>query len=122
MNLGQGMPDFDGPREVVEAAAQALLSGNFNQYAPGPGVPALKQGIANHAQAFYGMDLDPKLLQLADVIRQRYPNVTEVYVRADRNTVWDPIAQVISQLGKSNLKVNAVTQPADESPSTRGRR
>ncbi len=60
VNLGQGMPDFDGPREVVEAAAQALLAGQFNQYAPGPGVPALKQGIANHAQAFYGMDIDPQ--------------------------------------------------------------
>jgi N-succinyldiaminopimelate aminotransferase len=59
VNLGQGMPDFDGPREVVEAAAQALLSGKSNQYAPGPGVPALKQGIANHAQAFYGMDINP---------------------------------------------------------------
>lgn len=59
VNLGQGMPDFDGPREVVEAAAQALLSAQYNQYAPGPGVPALKQGIANHAQAFYGMDIDP---------------------------------------------------------------
>lgn len=60
VNLGQGMPDFDGPREVIEAAAEALLSGQANQYAPGPGIFSLRQGIANHAQAFYGMDIDPQ--------------------------------------------------------------
>lgn len=60
VNLGQGMPDFDGPREVIEAAAQALLSGEANQYAPGPGIPALRQGVAHHAKAFYNMDIDPQ--------------------------------------------------------------
>jgi biopolymer transport protein ExbD len=52
---------------------------------------------------------------LGDYLRERYPGATEVYVRADRHTAWDPIAQVISKLGEAKFKVNAVTEPADES-------
>ena len=59
VNLGQGMPDFDGPQEAIEAAVEALRSGTANQYAPGPGVMSLKQGIASHAHAFYNIEVDP---------------------------------------------------------------
>ena len=52
--------------------------------------------------------------ELGPLIKQRYPRTTAVYVRADKGTVWDPIAQVISKLGDAGLKVNAVTEPADE--------
>ena len=39
VNLGQGFPDYDGPVEMLDAAADALRSGK-NQYPPGPGVAA----------------------------------------------------------------------------------
>lgn len=58
INLGQGFPDVDGPESVVAAAAEAMRSG-ANQYAPGIGVPALRQAIARHQQRHYGIDLDP---------------------------------------------------------------
>jgi len=58
-NLGQGQPDFDGPQEVIDAFVRALQSGKHNQYAPGPGTPNLKQGIANHAARSYGLEIDP---------------------------------------------------------------
>ncbi|HTW15887.1 MAG TPA: pyridoxal phosphate-dependent aminotransferase [Nocardioides sp.] len=58
VNLGQGFPDVDGPPEVI-ARAVAALEGGQNQYAPGPGVPALRQAIARHQQRHYGIDLDP---------------------------------------------------------------
>ena len=60
VNLGQGMPDFDGPQEVIDAFANALRSGEANQYAPGPGVLSLRQGVANHAKAFYNIDVNPQ--------------------------------------------------------------
>lgn len=59
VNLGQGMPDFDGPREVVEAAVHALRSGSANQYAPAQGIPELREGVARHAAAFYNLEVDP---------------------------------------------------------------
>jgi N-succinyldiaminopimelate aminotransferase len=58
VNLGQGFPDADGPASVLAAAERAMHSG-FNQYAPGPGVPALRQAIARHQQRHYGLELDP---------------------------------------------------------------
>jgi N-succinyldiaminopimelate aminotransferase len=58
INLGQGFPDEDGPAAVLEAAQAAIRDGR-NQYAPLPGVPALRQAIAEHQQRFYGISLDP---------------------------------------------------------------
>lgn len=50
---------------------------------------------------------------LADEVRKRFHNATSVYLRADRRTPFDPIAQVIATLGESKLGVNIVTQPED---------
>ncbi|HEX4685880.1 MAG TPA: pyridoxal phosphate-dependent aminotransferase [Nocardioides sp.] len=58
VNLGQGFPDADGPASVLAAADRAMRAG-ANQYAPGPGVPALRQAIARHQQRHYGIELDP---------------------------------------------------------------
>ncbi|MFJ1795032.1 pyridoxal phosphate-dependent aminotransferase [Kitasatospora griseola] len=59
INLGQGFPDTDGPEEVREAAVRALREGHGNQYPPGPGVPELREAIAEHQQRFYGLTYDP---------------------------------------------------------------
>jgi len=53
------------------------------------------------------------ILQVAGEIRRRYPKQKEVYVRADRETIYDPIAQVVSELGTAGLGVKLVTQPDD---------
>ena len=58
LNLGQGFPDVDGPPSVIAAAVEALGSG-ANQYAPGIGVPALRQAVARHQQRSYGLEVDP---------------------------------------------------------------
>ncbi|MEP9363356.1 pyridoxal phosphate-dependent aminotransferase [Nocardioides sp. CN2-186] len=58
VNLGQGFPDVDGPPDVI-ARAVASLEGGLNQYAPGLGVPALRQAIARHQARHYGIELDP---------------------------------------------------------------
>ncbi|MBV9745103.1 MAG: biopolymer transporter ExbD [Acidobacteriia bacterium] len=36
-----------------------------------------------------------------------------VYVRADKDTVFNPIAQVLSELGAQGFQVNVVTQPEE---------
>jgi N-succinyldiaminopimelate aminotransferase len=57
LNLGQGFPDQDGPPAVVEAAVRALREGH-NQYAPLPGVPALREAITAHQRRRYGLEVD----------------------------------------------------------------
>ena len=46
-------------------------------------------------------------------IQQRFGKAKGVYVRADKETIWDPIAQVIAELGEAGIQVNMVTQPED---------
>ncbi|UUL75089.1 aminotransferase class I/II-fold pyridoxal phosphate-dependent enzyme [Pseudarthrobacter sp. Fe7] len=58
INLGQGFPDEDGPAEIREAARAAIAAG-ANQYAPGKGVPELREAVAAHQERFYGLAPDP---------------------------------------------------------------
>ena len=58
INLGQGFPDTDGPKEVADAAVHAILNGP-NQYPPLPGQPGLRNAISEHQKRFYGLTWDP---------------------------------------------------------------
>ncbi len=59
LNFGQGKPDFDTPSEILQQLIHYLQTGQHNQYAPGPGTPLLRQAVADHAQRFYGLGIDP---------------------------------------------------------------
>src|SRR5699024_4710278 len=56
---------------------------------------------------------------LKNQIRRRFGNAKAVYVKADKQTIWEPIAQVTAELGAAGFQVNMVTQPDDS--STKGR-
>lgn len=58
VNLSQGFPDFDGPDLGKHAAIDAMRSGH-NQYAPMPGVPALREAIAGWASRVSSIECDP---------------------------------------------------------------
>ena len=58
INLSQGFPDFDCDPALVEAVARAMREGH-NQYAPMPGVLALREGIAAKVERLYGPKFDP---------------------------------------------------------------
>jgi biopolymer transport protein ExbD len=47
-------------------------------------------------------------------IQKRFGKSKAVYLKADRATNWDPIAQVIAALRDAQLAVSVVTQPEDE--------
>ncbi len=61
INLGQGFPDTDGPAEVIEAAVAALRGGE-NQYAPLPGVPALREAVLEHQRFHYRLEPEDLLI------------------------------------------------------------
>lgn len=58
INLSQGFPDFACDPALIEAVARAMRDGH-NQYAPMPGVLALRQAIAAKVQTLYGPTYDP---------------------------------------------------------------
>ncbi|WP_285732226.1 pyridoxal phosphate-dependent aminotransferase [Nocardiopsis sp. ATB16-24] len=59
VNLGQGFPDTDGPRSLLEAASGHILKG-VNQYPPGPGRPELREAVSRYRARHYGIELDPE--------------------------------------------------------------
>ena len=56
---------------------------------------------------------------LAQGIHQRFGNATAVYVRADKQTPWDPIAQIVAELGDAHYEVKMVTAPIDSAARQR---
>lgn len=57
VNLGQGFPDTDGPRAMLDVARRAIATG-VNQYSPGAGLPELRAAIAEQRKRDYQTDLD----------------------------------------------------------------
>jgi methionine aminotransferase len=53
VNLGQGFPDFETPRNLREALTRAMEEGR-NQYAPMSGIPKLREQIALQVDRLYG--------------------------------------------------------------------
>jgi N-succinyldiaminopimelate aminotransferase len=58
INLGQGFPDNPGPPEVLDVA-RAAIGTPHDQYPPGPGIPELREAIAEHGERFGGHAYDP---------------------------------------------------------------
>ena len=58
IHLQIGEPDFDTPANAREAAKRALDDG-ATHYAPFPGIPALREAIAEDATARKGFDVTP---------------------------------------------------------------
>jgi methionine aminotransferase len=57
INLSQGFPSFEPPKALTERISYHLNHG-ANQYAPMPGIPALRQAIAEKTLRLQGRDVD----------------------------------------------------------------
>lgn len=69
--------------------------------------------INKDGEVFLGRTPVDHLASLGAEIRAKYPGQTTVYLRADRQTQWDPAVQVMNQLGTDKFAVSVVTQPYD---------
>ncbi len=58
INLSQGFPDFPIDEKLSELVNAAMKAGH-NQYAPMPGLPALRDAIAAKVQRLYNVGYDP---------------------------------------------------------------
>ncbi|HMO33056.1 MAG TPA: methionine aminotransferase [Lacibacter sp.] len=58
VNLGQGFPDYHMNEELVARVYEAMKQGH-NQYAPMPGLPALREALAEKAAFLYQANVDP---------------------------------------------------------------
>jgi biopolymer transport protein ExbD len=66
--------------------------------------------ISKSGDIYLGRDI-VNIHQLAEDIKSKYPGQDAVYLRADGQTPFDPIANVMGILGDAKLRVSVVTQP-----------
>lgn len=59
INLGQGFPDDEGPEDVRQVAATAVIE-RSNQYPPMMGLPELRAAVADHYHRCQRLDLQPE--------------------------------------------------------------
>jgi biopolymer transport protein ExbD len=57
--------------------------------------------------------------QVRETVLKKYPNAKTVYLRADKEAIWDVVAQMTAELGAAKFQVQMVTQPLDSTPNRR---
>ena len=58
------------------------------------------------------------LFELRGLVQTNYRGQS-VYLKADRGTPWDTVAQVMSELNTAKIGINVVTQPDEETDKRR---
>ncbi len=91
INLSQGFPEFDCDPKLLELYAHYLKSG-FNQYAPMPGVPALRKALAKKIEKKFSQKLDPdtNITITAGATQAIYTAISTVVNPGDEVIMFDP--------------------------------
>ena len=79
-----------------------------------PVVTITKEGVTTLNGA------DVNINDLNETIHQKFANAKGVYLRADKDAVWNLAVQVMAELGEGKFQINVVTQPEDT--AAKGRR
>jgi methionine aminotransferase len=91
INLSQGFPDFDCDPALVDAVARAMRDGH-NQYAPMPGVMALREAIAAKIEQLYGprFDATSEVVVTSGATAGLYATLTALVQPGDEVILFEP--------------------------------
>lgn len=91
INLSQGFPDFPVSEVLIDLIGQKMKEGH-NQYAPMPGVPALRAAIARVIDKSYQLKVDPEteITITAGGTEAIYAAITGLIGPGDEVILFDP--------------------------------
>lgn len=91
LNLSQGFPNFPADPALLDLVTEAMRQ-HHNQYAPMPGVPVLRQAIAQKTRADYGVDYHPdeEITVTSGATEALFAAITTVIQRGDEAIVFEP--------------------------------
>ncbi|WP_199097095.1 pyridoxal phosphate-dependent aminotransferase [Dyella sp. ASV21] len=91
VNLGQGFPDFEPPQPLRDAITRAMAEGR-NQYAPGIGLPGLREQIALKTERLYGhrLSADAEVTVTSGATEALFAAIAAVVRAGDEVIVFDP--------------------------------
>ncbi|MEQ8425445.1 MAG: aminotransferase class I/II-fold pyridoxal phosphate-dependent enzyme, partial [Cyclobacteriaceae bacterium] len=91
INLSQGFPDFKVSEKLIELIHQQMKDGH-NQYAPMPGVPSLRNTIADVIQKTYNYNVNPdtNVTITAGGTEAIFATITGLISSGDEVILFDP--------------------------------
>lgn len=90
INLSQGFPDYDCPDDL-KSLVHHYLDDEKNQYAPMPGLPALRQIIAQKVNQSYGCNMKEKnVVVTAGATQALFTMITALVHKGDEVIVFEP--------------------------------
>lgn len=91
INLSQGFPDFETHEELTELVCRSMKMGH-NQYAPMPGLMALREAIAEKTEDTYGAKYDPEteVTVTAGATQAIYTAIASVVREGDEVIIFEP--------------------------------
>ncbi len=91
INLSQGFPDFKVSRELIHLINEQMLA-DKNQYAPMPGVPDLRNAIADKIFKLYKAKINPdtEITITAGATQALFTAITAFVGRGDEAIIFEP--------------------------------
>lgn len=91
VNLGQGFPDFEPPEALCQGVTRAMAGGQ-NQYAPGIGMPALREQIALKMERLHARRVSPdtEVTVTSGATEAIFSAIASVVRAGDEVIVFDP--------------------------------
>lgn len=91
INLSQGFPDFEVDPKLIDLVTKRMKAG-YNQYAPMPGVPALREAISKKIKHTYGREYDPEseITVTAGATQAIYAAITALVKEEDEVLIFTP--------------------------------
>jgi methionine aminotransferase len=91
INLSQGFPSFDPPKDLLDLVSHYLNNG-ANQYAPMTGVPSLRRAIASKVEKLYGriVDADSEVTVCDGATEGLFSAIQATVRNGDEVIVFDP--------------------------------
>ncbi|HRE40405.1 MAG TPA: methionine aminotransferase [Ignavibacteria bacterium] len=91
VNLSQGFPDFPVDKNLIDLCYNASLNG-YNQYAPMPGLPTLRNGISDCINSIYGKNIDPdkEITVTSGATEALFAAISVIVNKNDEVIIFDP--------------------------------
>lgn len=91
INLSQGFPDFDISKKLIDLVHQKMNLG-FNQYAPMPGIPGLRQAISKKVESLYQAYYNPEteITITAGATQALFTAITAFIHEGDEVIIFEP--------------------------------
>ena len=110
IGFGAGEPDFPTPAHIVEAAIEAAKDPASHHYSPTPGLPALRQAIADKTKRDSGYDISPSQVVVTNGGKQAYYEAIEAIVNPGDEVLlpapyWVTYPEAISLTGATPVIV-----------------